>query len=124
MHWHTACRSENNTSNTFLGHHGVVADRFDVVTVMDRLGDAAKLGAEVATTLHRAKVPIGRADQPDLVEANAARAPRLLPDTRNGVVAQMHDGVNAQDEVKVDADTTDVALELGSETTGVDYDTA
>ncbi len=64
-----------------------MADRFDVMTVMDRLYEAAKLGAELATALNHATSPT----QPGLAAANAARsaAPQAEPQA-----ALVRDGMN------------------------------
>lgn len=89
----------------FLTHRAVVADRFDVVTVMDRLGDAAKLAAELATTLNQAGGPRITPPQPGLAAANAERA-AVRPDPRAALVADLRAGI--------DPASTDVAVEAAS----------
>jgi hypothetical protein len=78
----------------FLQRRAVVADRFDVVTVMDRLGDAGKLAAELATTLTHATGPHIGQRQPHLQDANAVLAAETLPDPHAALVQQARDGMN------------------------------
>jgi len=78
----------------FLNRRAVVADRFDVVTVMDRLGDAAKFASELATTLNRAGGPTISTSQPGLVAANADRAAAARPDPHAALVQQVRDGMD------------------------------
>ncbi len=77
----------------FLTHRPVVADRFDVVTIVDRLDDAAKLAAELAVELDRAASrTVGRA-QPGAIAAREARLQRSPLDPHaalvNNIVAGM-----------------------------------
>lgn len=76
----------------FLQRRAVVADRFDVVTVMDRLGDAGKLAAELATTLTHAAGPQVGGAQPDLQAANAELAAQIRPDPHAALVQQVRAG--------------------------------
>ena len=85
----------------FLNRRAVVADRFDVVTVMDRLGDAAKLGAEVATGLNHARGPASPELQPDLAAANAARAVPTRADPHAALVAHVRDGMRTPTEAEI-----------------------
>jgi hypothetical protein len=77
----------------FIARRAVIADRFDVVSIMDRLGDAAKLAAELATTLDRAGGPVDRPLQPDLLAAHAARAAQLPPDPHGPLAEHVRDGM-------------------------------
>jgi hypothetical protein len=100
----------------FLNRHAVVADRFDVVNVMDRLGDAAKIGAEVATELNHARGPVGPELQPDLAAANAARTLPAQADPHAALVTQ----VRAEAEIvhertnELHVDDTAAAYEIES----------
>ena len=75
----------------FLAKSGVVADRFDVAPIIDRLGDAAKLAAELATTLDRARGAKGRPSQLGLLAANAARAAESRPDPYSPLTERVRD---------------------------------
>ena len=109
----------------FLSRRAVVADRFDVVSIMDRLGDAAKLAAELATALDQAGGPPSRPLQPDLLAAHAARAAQLPPDwssqfVRNGAqppAAELAAGEAAAPEWQREAEHPDdqVAPDLSLE---------
>ena len=77
----------------FLAKRAVVADRFDVAPVMDRLGDAAKLAAELATTLERAVGTSWQHSQPGLTAANAARAAESRPDPQSALTERVRDGM-------------------------------
>jgi hypothetical protein len=85
----------------FLNRRAVVADRFDVVTVMDRLGDAAKLGAELATGLNHARGHAGPELQPDLAAVNAARAVPVQADPHAALVAQVRDGASTPTKAEI-----------------------
>ncbi len=76
----------------FLARRAVVADRFDVVAIMDRLGDAAKLAAELATSLDQAGGPTSRPMQPDLLAAHAARAAQLPLEPHGPLAQHIRDG--------------------------------
>lgn len=102
----------------FLHHRAVVADRFDIVTVMDRLGDAAKLGAEVATTLTYATGPHDRSTQPHLTAANAVRAGAHQADPHAALLAQVRDGMALDGGADQAAPPADVAAELRADTVG------
>lgn len=77
----------------FLARRAVIADRFDVVAIMDRLGDAAKLAAELATSLDQAGGPTSRPMQPDLLAAHAARAAQLPPEPNGPLAQHIRDGM-------------------------------
>lgn len=77
----------------FMARRAVIADRFDVVSIMDRLGDAAKLAAELATTLDQAGGPVGRPLQPDLLAAHAARAAQLPANPHGPLAEHVRDGI-------------------------------
>lgn len=85
----------------FLSRHAVVADRFDVVTVMDKLGDAAKLGAGVATSLNHARGPGSPELQPDLAAANAARATPVRADPHAALVAQVGEKIGTPTKTEI-----------------------
>lgn len=109
----------------FLNRRAVVGDRFDVVTVMDRLGDAAKLAAELATTLDQASGSTISTCQPDLVAANADRAAVARPGPRAALVQQVSDGIGpagaATDDVRMDADWAG-AVDEGGQQASPDWD--
>lgn len=82
----------------FLTHRPVVADRFDVLTVMDRLEDAAKLAAELAVDLDRcATATVGR-PQPGLLAAHAARAGAAQIDPHAALVEHVADGIDSGEQ--------------------------
>jgi len=103
----------------FLARHAVIADRFDVVSIMDRLGDAAKLAAELATSLDQAGGPASRPMQPDLLAAHAARAAQLPPEPHGHLAQHLRDGMRpAQAEL---AAGEGVPAELVADVEDADY---
>lgn len=87
----------------FLARRAVVADRFDVVAIMDRLGDAAKLAAELATTLDQAGGPASRPLQPDLLAAHAARAAQLPPQPHGPLAEHVRDRMQPAEPAAAEA---------------------
>jgi len=108
----------------FLARRAVIADRFDVVSIMDRLGDAAKLAAELATTLNQAGGPASRPMQPDLLAAHAARAAQLPPEPHGPLAQHLRDGMRPPPAELAAGEAVTIPAELRVDVEDADYQAA
>jgi hypothetical protein len=101
----------------FLNRRPVVADRFDVMKVMDRLQDAGEMAAAVAVDLDRSTPPTVGHQQPGRLAAYAARAGSARFDPHATLVQPIDSGHTQQVAAAVLAANRDVgATDLRAET--------
>lgn len=108
----------------FLANRAVVADRFDVAAVLDRLTDAGKLAAEVAIDLDRAAGGVADRDRPGVLADHQARVERSRRDPHAALIGDIVAGMEAAPRDPFDGvEAAGVRQEMGEEIeSGPDFD--
>jgi hypothetical protein len=103
----------------FLNRQPIVADRFDVMTVVHRLQVAGELAAAVAVDLDRSTPPTVEHQQPGRLAAYEARASSALVDPHAALVLHVADRGNAQ-EIADGVRTANRDADLRTETADIE----